>query len=122
MYYKAIMSRGPIAEHIPIPVREAARELGALIEIARRERGFTQAALGERVGVRRTTISRIERGDPGVALGWVLTAAWVLGLPVLRSADFASGRTESAVAAFLARMDSALPRHVKDTRPVDDDF
>jgi len=36
--------------------------------------------LAERIGVGRRTIARLEKGDPGVALGVFCTAPWVLGL------------------------------------------
>lgn len=84
---------------------------------------MTQAELARRVGVKRATIGRIEAGSPGVAVGWVLTAAWILGLPILRSSDFASARSSSTVGAFLEQLDKQLPRRVRPpAAEVDDDF
>ncbi len=108
---------------MPIAVRGALQELGALIAAARREQGLTRDQLAQRVGVERRTIGRVERGAPGVAIGWFLTAAWILGLPVLRSSDFATGRDRSAVGVFLERLEAQLPRRVRlKTNDVDDDF
>ncbi|WP_233213644.1 helix-turn-helix domain-containing protein [Mycobacterium hubeiense] len=39
-------------------------ELGERIRFARKEKGFRQDELGDRVGVTRMTISRLERGEP----------------------------------------------------------
>ena len=41
-----------------------AAELGGHIKRARREKGLRQDELGDRVGVTRMTISRLERGEP----------------------------------------------------------
>ena len=116
------MSRSRVQESIPIPVREATRELGQLVAGSRREQGLSQQELATRVGVGRATIARIERGASGVAVGWVLTAAWVLGLPVLRSSDFAAARPTSAVSAFLAQLERQLPKKAgrADTEDVGD--
>ncbi len=86
---------------------------------------MSQAELARRVGVGRGTIVRLEAGAPEVGVGSVLTAAWVLGLPLLRQSDFAAARPESAVAEFLARLDSHLPQRampVRSSEAFDDDF
>ena len=109
------------ASPTPIAVREAIVELGRLVAAARRERRFTQQELAERVGVGRMTIHRLERGAPEVALGTYLTAAWVLGLPVLTFADFAASRHESAVGLYLRRLAEQLPRRVRAAAEEPDD-
>lgn len=38
-------------------------ELGAVVRGVRREAGFTQAELADRLGVTRMTLSRLEQGD-----------------------------------------------------------
>ena len=110
-------------ETISLAVREALKETGALVAAARREKKMTQDQLANRIGVKRDTVARLERGAPGVSVGWVLTAAWVLGLPILRSSDFASARPTTAVATFLEQLDAQLPTRVRPTREEpDDDF
>lgn len=103
----------------PPAVRAALGELGALISAARREQRMTQADLATRVGVTRATIARIERGDSGVAVGWLLTTAWVLGLPLLRWSDFAAARDSSSVGVFLDRLGRNLPRRARPPRSDD---
>lgn len=41
----------------------SAADFGAAVRLARRKSNFTQAHLGERLGVTRMTISRLEQGD-----------------------------------------------------------
>ena len=65
---------------LPLSVRRALAELGTDISIARRRRNMTIATLAERAFVGRNTITRVEHGDPGVALGIYATVLFVLGL------------------------------------------
>lgn len=55
-------------------------KLGADIATARKRRQLTIALVAERAFVGRNTITRVERGDPGVALGIYATVLFVLGL------------------------------------------
>jgi transcriptional regulator with XRE-family HTH domain len=117
------MSRKPIGSHMPLPVRQALKELGMLIASERKERRFTQAELANRVGVGRMTIVRMERGAPEVAIGYYLTAAWILGLPVLSWSDFAGSRTDSSLSAFLEKLGDHLPQRARPKKDrVDNDF
>lgn len=54
-----------------------------LIKSARLERGISQQELAERVGISRHTVMAIEKADPKVAIGAVLEAAAILGVPLL---------------------------------------
>lgn len=56
--------------------------LGAQVRLARHERNWTAADLGARIGVSARTITAIERGSPGVAIGTALNAASVAGVPL----------------------------------------
>ena len=118
-----MVSRRPIMDSLPLPVRHALRELGALISSGRKERRFTQAELANRVGVGRMTVVRMEKGAPEVAIGYYLTAAWILGLPVLSWDDFAGLRADSSVSAFLERLGTHLPKRVREQKEdVNSDF
>ncbi|MEG3146189.1 helix-turn-helix transcriptional regulator [Sphingomonas sp. RT2P30] len=55
-------------------------KLGSDIATARKRRNLTIAIVAERAFVGRNTITRVERGDPGVALGIYATILFVLGL------------------------------------------
>lgn len=55
-------------------------DLGAAVKEARRKRRMNQTELAARLEVNRESVSRLERGDPGITLGIVLRALNVLGL------------------------------------------
>ena len=65
---------------LPLSVQRALRKLGEDISTARRRRNLTIAVVAERAFVGRNTITRVEHGDPGVALGIYATVLFVLGL------------------------------------------
>ncbi len=66
-----------------LPATQAAvAALGAQIGAARRELGWTAAQLAERIGVSPPIVTRIEKGFPGTAVGTVLEAAIVCGVPL----------------------------------------
>ncbi len=65
---------------IPLPLRRALAKLGADISAARRRRRLSVELMAERAFVGRNTITRIERGDPGVAMGIYGTVLFVLGM------------------------------------------
>lgn len=65
---------------MPFAARRALIQLGADIRDARRRRRIPTATMAERALLSRSTLHKIERGDPGVALGGVATVLFVLGL------------------------------------------
>ncbi|MBL9168844.1 MAG: helix-turn-helix transcriptional regulator [Verrucomicrobiales bacterium] len=58
----------------------ALRKLGRDLALARRKRGISTRDMAARLFVGRNTLWRLERGDPTVALGTLVTAAFVLNL------------------------------------------
>ena len=93
--------------------------LAKMIRLGRLQRRLTAQELAERVGVSRSTLQRIEKGDPGVEIGLMFEAAAIVGIKLF-DAD------ERGIAALSERADdriALLPRHVyKAGRKVDDDF
>ncbi|HEY3761127.1 MAG TPA: helix-turn-helix transcriptional regulator [Verrucomicrobiae bacterium] len=65
---------------IPLPAAHALRKLGRDLALARRKRGISTSDMAARLFVSRDTLWRLERGDPTVALGTLVTATFVLGL------------------------------------------
>jgi transcriptional regulator with XRE-family HTH domain len=65
---------------IPLPATQALRKLGRDLALARRKRGISTSDMASRLFVSRDTLWRLERGDPTVALGVFVTAAFVLNL------------------------------------------
>ena len=65
---------------MPLPVRHALRKLGRDIRDARRRRRIPAAIAAQRASISRTTLVKIEKGDPGVAIGIYATVLFVLGM------------------------------------------
>ena len=57
-------------------------QIGALIQRERKARGLTQGQLGEKIGRRQATISKLEKGEPGTQLGVLFDALSALNLDV----------------------------------------
>ena len=79
---------------IPVPVMRALRKLGHDIRDARRRRRIPVSILAERASISRTTLNRIEKGDPNAALGNYATVLFSLGM-VDRLADIADARHDT---------------------------
>ena len=65
---------------MPLPVKRALAKLGEDIKTARRRRRIPTALMAERAFVARSTLQKVERGDPSVSLGVYATVLFVLGL------------------------------------------
>ena len=65
---------------LPLPVTRALRKLGHDIRDARRRRRIPVAVAAERASISKTTLLKVERGDPGVLAGTYATVLFVLGL------------------------------------------
>ena len=65
---------------LPLPVRRLLRKLGSDIRDARLRRRIRATTMAERALISRTTLHKIERGDPGVSMGNYATVLFVLGM------------------------------------------
>ena len=97
---------------LSLPVRRALRKLGQDIRDARRRRRIATALMAERASMSRTTLGKIERGDPGVSLGNYAAVLYVLGLAD-RLGELADVRHD---AAGLEREEENLPRRIRQPR------
>jgi hypothetical protein len=77
---------------LPIPVRRALRKLGHDIRDARRRIPARLAA--QRASISRTTLGKIEKGDPGVDMGHYSTVLFVMGMAD-RLGDLADPRNDN---------------------------
>ncbi|MGH9664071.1 MAG: hypothetical protein ACRD9L_06590 [Bryobacteraceae bacterium] len=80
---------------IPVPVMRALRKLGHDIRDARRRRRIPVAILAQRASISRMTLSKMEKGDPGVSLGKYANVLFSLGMAD-RLADVADPRHDAA--------------------------
>lgn len=99
--------------------KDAITLMGQLIRTERIERKLTVAELAERAAASRGLIQRIERGDPGCAIGAVFEVAALLGIRLF-NADQPTLSTNNAI---LQQTLTLLPKAARDPRkPVKDDF
>ncbi|MCG8503936.1 MAG: helix-turn-helix domain-containing protein [Sphingomonadales bacterium] len=98
---------------------EALVLLGAQIKLGRKSRSMAETELAERAGIARSTVQKIEKGDPHVAIGLVFEAAVIAGVPLFVP-------EASSLAPQIDRMGdkiALLPRSIRKSRiKVDDDF
>ena len=93
--------------------------MGQLLRKARIEKKMTTADVAVRSGVSRGLLHRIERGDPGCAIGAVFEVAAVVGL---RLFDAESSTMARALETNREVM-QLLPRSIRtQRREVEDDF
>lgn len=66
--------------NLSIPVRRALLRLGSDIRDARRRRRIPTAVMAERALIARSTLVKVEKGDPSVSLGIYATVLYALGM------------------------------------------
>ncbi len=88
------MRKGQLSSRAPVPVTRALRKLGHDIRDARRRRRIPVAILAQRASISRTTLNKVEKGDPGVSLGSYATVLFALGMAD-RLADVADPRHDT---------------------------
>ena len=65
---------------IPLHVSERVAQLGQRIRVARIRRGWSVVYLASKAGINRNTLTALELGKPGTAIGVCFTVLWALGL------------------------------------------
>jgi transcriptional regulator with XRE-family HTH domain len=83
------------------PVQESLLMIGKLIQQARKDAGFTMAALAQRAGIERKTIARLEKGNPSVSIGTFLTVLWLLDVPLLNGLDIGNRQSRKKLSLLL---------------------
>ncbi len=101
---------------------------GELIINARKAKHWRQVDLAERISVTRQTMARIEKGDPGVAIGAYVTAAWILDIPLLPGGETVTRATEQFAEQWILQfrkiLQEKLPKRImlKPQKEIDDNF
>lgn len=103
------MARESLSSRLPIPVRRALLRLGQDIRDARLRRRIPTALMAERASISRVTLMKIEKGDPGVALGNYAAVLFVLGLAD-RLAEIADSRAD---VVGLELEEERLPKRIR---------
>ena len=97
---------------LPIPLKTAIRQFGGDLRDARLRRRIPAALMAERAGISRTTLLKVEKGDPGVAVATYATVLFVLGM-LDRLVELARSRNDEV---GLALEEERLPKRI-DYRP-----
>ncbi|HKY40908.1 MAG TPA: helix-turn-helix domain-containing protein [Polyangiaceae bacterium] len=103
----------PTPHRVSISTERALRKLGGDLRDARLRRRLSMQIVADRARTTRATLTRIERGDPSVALGIVASVLNVLGLldGLAKLADVATDRVGVELEA------GRLPRRTRRPRP-----
>lgn len=78
-------------------VEESVRTLGANLKAARLRRRLPQSVVAERAGISLNTLSKLENGDCGIAIGNVASVLQALGLGTPFSDVAAAGDDETGL-------------------------
>ena len=65
---------------MPMQVTERVAQLGQRIRVARIRRGWSVVDLASKAGINRNTLTALELGKSGTAVGVCFTVLWALGL------------------------------------------
>ena len=95
-----------------LPVKRALLKLGEDIRHARLRRRIPTTLMAERAMITRTTLSKVEKGDPGVSLGIYATVLFILGM-VSRLGELADVREDNV---GLHLEEERLPKRISRTR------
>ena len=94
---------------MPLPVKRALAKLGGDIKAARLRRRIPTTLMAERAFIARSTLQKVEQGDPGVSLGVYATVLFVLGMSE-RIADLAEPTSDSL---GLQLEEERLPKRIR---------
>lgn len=103
------------SKNISIPVARLLRKLGADIRDARRRRRIATAVMAERASMSRTTLNRIEKGDPNTSIGSYFAVLHALGIAD-RLADAADLRHDET---GMWLEDELLPKRIRGAKKDD---
>lgn len=105
--------------HLSLPQsgRDGLVQLGRDLSLARRRRKIPVRRMAERMRVSPTTVTRLERGDPGVSMGVLMTALWLFGMQDRLSTLVAPETDAVGQRASI----EATPRHAVAPPPAADD-
>jgi transcriptional regulator with XRE-family HTH domain len=67
-------------KNFPIPANRALKKLGSDLADARKRRRIPVRLAAERAGISRITLSKIEKGDPGVSMGSYAKILFIYGM------------------------------------------
>ena len=97
---------------MPLPVKRALAKLGGDIKAARLRRRIPTMLMAERAFIARSTLQKVEQGDPAVSLGIYATVLFILGMSE-RIADLAEPTSDSL---GLQLEEQRLPKRIRSSK------
>jgi transcriptional regulator with XRE-family HTH domain len=94
---------------LPIPVKNAMRKFGSDIRDARLRRRIPVAVMAQRAFISRTTLVKLEKGDPGVAMGTYAAVLFALGM-IDKLRELAAAKSDEI---GLALDEERLPKRIE---------
>lgn len=91
----------------------SAEQLGMTVRLKRKEKGLSQSALAELLGVERKWVLRLEAGNPKAEFALVLKALEFVGVHVLLRDEGRAGKRDRAEPSRLDEVFSRLQRRDK---------
>lgn len=95
---------------LPTVPKQVIKTIGKAIEIARRQKHWSQSELAERLGTTRQKVSRLEKGDHRIDVGTFVTASWLLNIPLIHGVDFSATKTKDFLSLLISVLDEQLKR------------
>lgn len=92
--------------------------LGLQIRQARKQHNLSAQEVAERAGISRTTLQKIEKGDPTTEIGLVFEVATIVGVTLFDEAPDAVRAYEARLADHI----SLMPRRKRPPPKINDDF
>ncbi len=115
-YYNETMPRLKKDEkHHPKAALVSLAELGRHLSFARKRRRIGVRDMAKRMMISPTTLIKLEKGDPGVSIGALASALWVLGLQS-RLTKLIAPETDTK---GLSEESRALPQRVRQKKSPD---
>ncbi len=111
---KASRSHGAL----PSIAADQLEKLGRDIAVARKRRHLSMREMASRMMVNLKTVQRLEKGDPTVGIGMLVTALWILGMH-RRLGDLVAPESDTT---GLQEDIKNLPRDFRKTRKPADSF
>lgn len=71
---------GTMKRKLPISIRSGLKKLGDDLKKARLRRRLKMSVIADRAGISRETLSKIQKGDPGVSMGSYSAVIFAIGL------------------------------------------
>ena len=94
---------------LPLPVKRALAKLGNDLRAARLRRRIPTTLMAQRAFISRTTLGKVEKGNPSVSLGIYVTVLFILGMTA-RLEELADVRND----ALGLRLDEErLPKRIR---------